>query len=360
MISLRKPGNLILVYWKDTLQACLHATTIPLQYRIWAVLNGFNPEAAWFKRISKSNKKDFLTDHTYYKNTPYNDPKYMYMVGKDHFRETLKDYFECLPKYYAEIKNNTIEKKDAWNESNGNIGASDIINLLEKEKVLAFKRISGRSGAGFIVGRCQSIDSFTFNDAPYNRQEAEQYIATLDGYIVSEFVQQCSQYETIWSKTTHTLRVQTCNVMNGKAEVVFAFLRFGSSKALHFVSHINAPGIYTAMIDIETGKTKTVLTPDEQGRVIHVTEHPDTGVNLVCSVPHWNLVVSKCIEMHDKILPNLNWLGWDIMITDDGFRILEINTLSGLLGVEAVEPILASDRLKPLFNKLIHQNRNHS
>ncbi len=67
MISLRKPGNLILVYWKDTLQACLRATNIPLKYRIWAVLNGFNPEAAWFKRITKSNKKDFLTDHTYYK-----------------------------------------------------------------------------------------------------------------------------------------------------------------------------------------------------------------------------------------------------------------------------------------------------
>ncbi len=360
MISLRKPGNLILVYWKDTLQACLHATNIPLKYRIWAVLNGFNPEAAWFKRITKSNKKDFLKDHTYYKNTPYNDPKYMYMVGKDHFRETLKDYSECLPKYYAEIKNNTIERKDAWNDSNSDIGASDIINLLEKEKVLAFKRISGRSGAGFIVGRCQSSDSFTFNDAPYNRQKAEQYVASLDGYIVSEFVQQCSQYEKIWSKTTHTLRIQTCNILNGKAEAVFAFLRFGSSKALHFVSHINSSGIYTAMIDIKTGQTKTVLTPDERGRVIHVTEHPDTGVNLVCPVPHWDLVVSKCIEMHDKMLPNLNWLGWDIMVTDEGFRVLEINTLSGLVGVEATEPILASDRLKPLFLNLIRRNRNRS
>ena len=360
MISLRKPGNLILVYWKDTLQACLHATNIPLKYRIWAVLNGFNPEAAWFKRINKSNKKDFLTDHAYYKNTPYNDPKYMYMVGKDHFRETLKDYSECLPKYYAEIKNNTIGKKDAWNDPNGCHGAPDIISLLEKEKVLAFKRISGRSGAGFIVGRCQSSDLFTFNDAPYTRQEAEQYIASLDGYIVSEFVQQCSQYEKIWNRTAHTLRIQTCNVMNGKAEVVFSFLRFGSSKALHFVSHVNSPGIYTAIINIKTGMTETVIVADKQGRATHVETHPDTGVSMIWPVPHWNDIVSKCLEMHNKELSKLTWLGWDIMITDEGFRILEINTLSGLIGVEATEPILTSDRLKPLFYKLIHQNRNRS
>lgn len=358
MIGLRKPGNLILVYWKDTLHACLHAADIPLKYRIWAVLNGFNPEAAWFKGINNSNKKNYLKDHTYYKHTPYNNPKYVYMVAKDHFRENLKKYPECLPKYYAEISNNTIKIKDAWNDFNGCPGAFDIINLLEKEKVLAFKRISGRSGAGFIVGRCQSNDLFTFNDTPYNRRDAEQYISLLNGYIVSEYVQQCSQYEKIWNRTAHTLRIQTCNVMNGKAELVFSFLRFGSSNALHCVSHVISPGIYTAIIDIKSGQTETVIAADKIGRAAHVEVHPDTGENMMIPVPHWDAIVSKCLEMYDKELSELTWLGWDIMVTEDGFRILEINTMSGLIGVEVTEPILASDKLKPVFYKLIHQKRN--
>lgn len=356
MTSFNKPGNLILVYWKDTIEACLHATNIPLQYRVWSVLNGFNPEAAWFKGINKDNKANYLKDHTYYKHTPYNDPKYTYMVSKDRFRETLKNYPECLPKYYAEIIDHTVQPMDTWDNNVDRPETNSIINLLEEKKVLAFKRISGRAGAGFVVGRYQANDQFTFNDAVYNRRDAEQYILSLDGYIVSEFVQQCSQYEKIWNKTTHTLRIQTCNVLNGKAEIVFAFLRFGSSKALHFVSHINAPGIYTAMIDTATGQTKTVLAADERGRVIQTKaiNHPDTGVSLVCPVPHWDIVVSKCLEMHNRELSNLAWLGWDIMITDDGFRILEINTLSGLLGVEAVDPILSSKKLYPYFRKLIN------
>lgn len=355
MINIRTPGNLILVYWKDALKSCLHSSNIPLKYRIWAVLHGFNPEAAWFKGINNENKDDFLKDYTYYKNTPYNDPQYMYMVSKDHFRETLKDYHDYLPKYFAEIKNNRIEPKDAWKHQNECDGADSIIKLLEEENTLALKRVSGRSGLGFVVARFKSKDLFTFNDVSYNYQEAKRYINSLDGYIVSEFVQQCSLYEKIWSKTTHTLRIQTCNVLTGKAEAVFAFLRLGSSKALHFVSHINEQGIYTAIIDIETGQTKVVLCPDELGRATYVTKHPDTGENLLCPVPNWNYIVSKCLEMHDNKLSNLSWLGWDIMITDNGFKILEINTLSGLVGVEAIDPILASDRLKPYFHELIYR-----
>lgn len=356
MLSFKKPGNMILVYWKEILESFLHSSSIPLTYRIWAALHGFNPEAAWFKGINKQNKNDYLKDYTYYKHTPYNNPQYMDIISKDHFRETLRDYPEYLPKYYAEINSNKIEPRDTWDKQDEFHGADSIISLLEEKKTLALKRLSGRSGVGFIVARFKSNDLFTFNDIEYNRQEAEQYIKSLNGYIVSEFVQQCLLYEKIWSKTTHTLRIQTCNIINGKAEVVFAFLRFGSSKALHYVSHINAQGIYTAMINIETGKTEMVLTPDERGRATHVTEHPDSRENFLCPVPNWDFVVSKCLEMHDKKLSNLTWLGWDIMVTDDGFRILEINTLSGLIGVEAVDPILASNKLKPYFHKLINDN----
>lgn len=342
MFNFRKPGNIILVYWKDAVQSVFHATNIPFKYRIWALFHGFNPEAAWFKGINDENMTNYLEDYVYYNHTPYNDPKYMYMVSKNNFRETLKDYPECLPKYYAVIKNNKIEQMDAWNQKNEGHGAASVIKLLEEKKILALKRISGRAGDGFIVARYHTNDSFTFNDKPFDRLKAEQYISSLDGYIVSEYVQQCSEYDRIWCKTTHTLRIQTCNSIAGKAEVVFAFLRFGSSKALHCVSHVNAPGIYTAVIDIKTGHTKAVITPNEQGKAIHVSNHPDTGANLLCPVPHWDMVVSKCLEMHDEKLRNLSWLGWDIMITDDGFRILEINTFSGLVGVEAIDPIYSN------------------
>lgn len=65
MIRIRKSGNRILVYWKDTLEACLHATNIPFTYRIWSVLHGFNPEVAWFKGINNNNRANYLKEYTY-------------------------------------------------------------------------------------------------------------------------------------------------------------------------------------------------------------------------------------------------------------------------------------------------------
>lgn len=287
---------------------------------------------------------------------PYNNPKYIQMINKCNYRKTLKNYSEYLPCYYAMIKDGMIECLDSWPADLLFEGTPSIFQLLEEKKALAFKLAVGRAGKGFIVARYVNKNEYWFNDNKYSYDTALRLIEQLNGYLISEFVQQCDAYRKIWDRTAHTLRVQTCNIGNGKAEVVFSFLRFGSSKALHAVNHIIDPGIFTAIIDIDTGHTIKIITSDVNRQQCEVEFHPDTDEFMKIDVPNWALIISKCKEMHD-FMPELAWLGWDIMVTNEGFKILEINTFSGLVAVESVEPIMTSSRLKPIFSNLLNMDK---
>ena len=57
--------------------------------------------------------------------------------------------------------------------------------------------------------------------------------------------------------------------------------------------------------------------------------HPDSGVLLDGILPNWDLVISQLLAI-SRYLPQLKWLGFDIAITEDGFRIIEINSHQGL------------------------------
>lgn len=59
-------------------------------------------------------------------------------------------------------------------------------------------------------------------------------------------------------------------------------------------------------------------------KYVEIEEHPDTGTVLKGYLPNWELVKRGVIEV-SKMMPQLEYLGYDIAITDDGFKILEIN-----------------------------------
>ena len=52
--------------------------------------------------------------------------------------------------------------------------------------------------------------------------------------------------------------------------------------------------------------------------------HPDTGVKIEGIVPNWDYMCKGVVNIC-KFMPELEYLGFDIAITDDGFKIIEIN-----------------------------------
>ena len=63
--------------------------------------------------------------------------------------------------------------------------------------------------------------------------------------------------------------------------------------------------------------------------ITKVVTHPDTKEKIDGILPNWELVKQKITEI-EKYIPGLRWAGYDIAVTQDGFKIIEINSHQGL------------------------------
>ncbi len=339
-----------LVFLKESLNDISNNSVIPLGYKLWAFTHGFIPSNAWYKGINKKNCKEYLPDFSYYTHAPYNNPKSAQKINKMNYRSTFEKFKEYLPHYYYTLNHGYVEPIGKEDCLSG--GIERILDLLIKEEKLAFKLIQGRAGRGFIeAGFTEGV--YEFNGHTYSRDEAVKFLKSLDGYLVSEYIQQHTQYKEIWDKTTHTVRVQTF-MRNGHVVPVFSFIRIGSSLIMHSVSHSVDAGSYVGIIDITSGRTVKNMVTDSSGRPLITKYHMETGALLDIDVPHWKLIIKKCMEMHETV-PDLTWLGWDIIVTDDSFRLIEVNTFSAINSLEFITPIKANEYYMTLFSDLFRE-----
>jgi hypothetical protein len=59
---------------------------------------------------------------------------------------------------------------------------------------------------------------------------------------------------------------------------------------------------------------------------------------------------SLCCAAHiGSGAPYLPYVGWDVVVTDDGIRILEGNSNSGLDGIQHYGPLLADPRVRRFY-----------
>ena len=59
--------------------------------------------------------------------------------------------------------------------------------------------------------------------------------------------------------------------------------------------------------------------------IIACSVHPDSGIAIEGIVPNWGKIKAGILEISQYIFP-LEYLGFDVVITEDSFTILEINT----------------------------------
>lgn len=95
----------------------------------------------------------------------------------------------------------------------------------------------------------------------------------------------------------------------------------------------------------------------EENGVEKYYKHPDTGEEVCGPVPHWSEICDKLLEMH-RYLADLDYLGWDVVVTDDGFKILEVNSLTAITPVQFFHPIMRDSVLNQFFNQAKENKRN--
>lgn len=152
----------------------------------------------------------------------------------------------------------------------------------------------------------------------------------VSGYILEERLEQHPFFAKVNPYTTNTLRVVTFLGAAGEVNVDFAVARFGRKG--HVADNWDQGGI-SVHVDPRTGVLgRGVLKPKHGGA--WVEQHPDTGVAFRGEqVPLWAEVIAVC-EQAARVTPQLRSVGWDVIVTPSGPRIIEGNPDWDLLMVQ--------------------------
>ncbi len=196
-----------------------------------------------------------------------------------------------------------------------------ILKLIRDKGTIAFKPHSGSLGRGFY--RC------SYDEGKYylNFKEAseEEIIEILSDeksqYLITEYIVQHKKLSKIYSASVNTVRMIVFKKDGINPEIGNAYIRIGSKKT-GTVDNVSAGGL-VATIDIETGRIYNGRSIDNN-KIEPIRCHPDTGTKLEGILPNWDIIKTNVLNIARE-LKQIEYFGFDVAITENGFKLPEIN-----------------------------------
>lgn len=228
----------------------------------------------------------------------------------------------------------------------------------EPESVLAAWTADGRrvvfrphwSGGGegvFFLGR--DADRWLLNGRVAMAEDVAQLIKGLERYIVTAFVEQAAYANLIHPHTTNTLRVLTLCDENGPfvASVVH---RFGTSRTFPVDNFHGGAGLCGA-VDLQRQALGPAASLDDQHRRVLHNAHPETGQPITgVAIPGLDRALAGVLTAA-RGLPEASCVGWDVLITDDGYSLLEANAPPSIIVNQVHDPLLTHERAAWVFRR---------
>ena len=314
--------------------------------RLWCIRHGFTVSSfnLYGHENLKKNYRDYLSERQYLKMHPFNGAFSVWIDDKLTMKYVFSQYDEYLPAYYFHIENGEALRLANCPDTVTAKGFDGILQLLGEKKALAAKQLWGSCGDGFYRLEYTGGE-YLITGKKASREDVVRLLSALDHYIITEFIRNHTDISSIWPDATNTVRMMMA-VVDGEPVLMRSFIRFGNARS-NGVDNAHAGGI-EAIIDEETGKILFAVSLDAQNYATRIETHPDSGASFQIRIPHWQLLEEKCREicLH---YPELRYWGFDIAVTQDSFKILEINSLSGLMAAQLKEPMLRDPKTRRVY-----------
>lgn len=327
----------------------------------WALERGFFPGRIKLFGLTEENYKGFLPDYHYSMMHPLNN-HFLKWLDKLTLKYILdgNDCREMMPDYYAYVENELCGGRWTYLMNCPTDIPKDkdfLWNLLKQQKILAMKPNSGTSGGlGFIKLELRN-DGIFENNKLIDMVRLEEIRDTMRNYIITEYVHQHSELATVWPGSECTLRVIMCKDPTADKYAatnwtcVVSYARFGT-KISGGASNLSSGGVGVGF-DFETGalhENAIQYSKFAKDKEWLMSKHPDTGVVWKdLKLPNWEYVRSK-IGILCKYISSLDYLGLDIIITENGMKICEINSLPSLGDEQIISgPVLKKEKVYEFF-----------
>ena len=284
------------------------------------LFKGFNSKRPIPYNFIKWNYKDYISDLETIRLTYLNYPYSKLLRDKYVFSVFFKDFFKT-PEIFCLIDNKTIFPVSRNNYINNFTG---LLSLLEKEKNLILK--PNFSSRGKNINLVQYLDGkILVNNTVFSPDQFQELLLSLNNYLASKFIIQGSFTKKIFPSTTNTLRINSFyDPLKKYAFIKQAYLRIGTSKTIP-VDNFSKGGIIS-FVDTDTGALTETIRRSEDGRVLKCSHHYETNEIITGNIlPHWDLIKKSILNTTELIGPIIKIVGWDIIITEEDFVVLEGN-----------------------------------
>ena len=342
---------------------------LPERDKFWALKNGFYPTRIPLYGLTKDNYQDYVSDAEIDSLHPLNNHFAFWINDKLTLKYLLSHplcidsdantFYDVMPEYYLYIENDGHYSYLMNNPRDIPKDKDYLLHLLESKQRLAMKPNNGAGGYGF-VGLQYKNGQILWNEEVIDKDVFDERIKDLNGYIVTEYVAQHHMFDEVWTKSVSTLRIVACkelsdNYDGGKIHVISSYLRFGTEMS-DGACNMHNGGVAVAY-DFNTGDFGDFFFqyPGFSMETRHPS-HPDTKVSLKGKkLPHWELV-KKIVLTACEYLSSLEYFGVDVVVTEEGAKILEINCLPAVSTPQVVTgPYMKDPAAREFFRRKLHK-----
>ena len=326
-----------------------------LRQKIWAQRRGFLSDKISFYSLNENNYKNYLSDFDYKKLHPINGEFSKWIDDKLTTKLILHPFSEYLPEYYFHVVNGEILRLFDLPES-FKTSINDILEFLKNKNYVAAKKQSGSSGIGFYKLGYESNNYF-INNVLCSENEMINLIKQwlkikVGGYLITEYLTPHSNLRKIWDKTPNTLRLTIGRLPNQAPKIIGLYTRFGTSKT-GVIDNASSGGVF-CKVNLENGffyDAKLI----ENKKIIDCKYHPDSNILIEGFFPNWAPLIQKVIDIC-SFIQQIKYMGVDVIITDSGFKIIEINSHPSIEFFQYDTPIFNNQTSKNFYLNLMQNN----
>lgn len=275
-------------------------------------LTGFTIDQYTLYNFKRNDSQNYITELERWKSREINGDYAIVLDDKLLFYEIFNEYLS-IPKNLFWVKNNKL-----LNLKGGNLSDKELEILIKKYKDIFVKPVN--SGGGIGVFKVSYEDGYFIDSESVSFEHVVKFIKTQDNVVGSPGISQHDYSKNIYPQSINTLRILTLyDTMTNTVSIPEAIHRFGNSKTGP-VDNASRGGLFS-VINVNTG----VLTESKNYENEIYVEHPDTNIKIKgTKIPGWLQVKEEVINFSEKF-PYIPFMAWDIVITKDGFEVIEIN-----------------------------------
>jgi hypothetical protein len=224
-----------------------------------------------------------------------------------------------------------------------------LARTLERWRHIVLKPIKGQKGLGLAFVKLEEQD-LVVNGSPSDPDQVVTLLEETPDSVITEYVQQAEYARTLYPRTANTLRVLTIwDYDSGTPFIAATAQRIGTERSFPTDHWLAGMGGLSCEVNLADGSLSMGATISTDWKLVWHEVHPETQVRLEDTViPGWDQLRQRLVKAARR-LPWAPQIAWDILVTDKGFKVIELNGSPGLPVHQVHRPLLADLRCRNFF-----------